>query len=215
LDDDVSGNAAMSEPVPTTAPAEVVALGECNWLSRHCRGDTGAFAQLLAHYRRPVYSYLVRCGLDPASRDDLFQDIFLKVHAAADTYRSSRPLRAWIFTIAVNTVRNHWRAARNRPVAVAVDDEQLVQQAAPGPGTDGLAHLQETLLWLPGAIAALPVAHREVLILVAVQGLAQQEAAEILDMPLNSLKTNLRRARAALLEELRRREATPATGDNP
>ncbi|MDH3716061.1 MAG: RNA polymerase sigma factor [Gammaproteobacteria bacterium] len=201
----------MNEPSCKAEQGYIAGIDERGWLARHLYGDKDAFPQLLGTYRRPVYNYLVRCGLDAASRDDLFQDIFLKIHAAAASYRPSQPLRAWVFTIAVNTVRNYWRASRNR--FSVVDDGKLAERAAPGPGTDGTAETAETLAWLSEAVAALPIAHREVLVLVAIEGLPQQEVAEILDMPLNSVKTNLRRARLALLEEQQRRDAPVYGGD--
>ena len=89
----------------------VVDLEERAWLPRHCRGDRNAFEALLAAYRRPIYNYLVRTGVAAADRDDIFQNIFLKVHRAAQSYQSSRPLRPWLFTIAANTVRTHFRDA--------------------------------------------------------------------------------------------------------
>ena len=61
----------------------VVNLDERNWLPRHCRGDGQAFAELVNAYQSPVYGYLVRCGVPPAARDDVFQEIFVKIHLAA------------------------------------------------------------------------------------------------------------------------------------
>ena len=77
---------------------DVVDLEERTWLTRHCRGDASAFPALLEAYRRPVYGYLVRSGVAEDDRDDLFQSIFLKIHAAADSYDPTRPLRAWPMT---------------------------------------------------------------------------------------------------------------------
>ncbi len=202
----------MSEPVCRTERGYVGGTDERDWLSRHCEGDAEAFPRLLRRYRRPVYSYLVRCGLDAASCDDLFQDIFLKIHAAAGSYDAAQPLRAWIFTIAANTVRNHWR--RSKAGLAVVGNEPLADHGDPGPGTDGIAETGQALAWLPVAIAGLPLAHREVLILVAIEGLPQQEVATILGMPLNSVKTNLRRARLALLKEQRRRDTPVNAGEH-
>ena len=105
-------------------PAEqdqVVDLEERNWLPRHVRGDKAAFPQLLAAYQARIYGYLTRCGILAHVRDDLFQEIFLKVHRAADSYQPTRPLPPWIFTIAANAVRNHLRGAKNR--ALPLEDE--------------------------------------------------------------------------------------------
>ena len=90
----------------------VVDFDERTWLTRHCRGDESAFPALMQAYRRAVYSYLVRAGVAEADRDDLFQSVFLKVHAAAASYDPTRPLAPWLFTIVANTVRNHFREQR-------------------------------------------------------------------------------------------------------
>ena len=93
-----------AEPMET-----VVNLDERHWLARHCRGDRDAFGELMNAYQAPLYGYLVRCGVPAASRDDVFQEIFVKVHLAAASYQPSRPLRPWLFTIAANSVRNYLR----------------------------------------------------------------------------------------------------------
>ena len=85
----------------------------------HTQGDRNAFSQLVALFRAPVHNYLFRCGLDRAAREDLLQEIFIKIHAAAATYRPERPLKVWIFTIAANTARSHFRklATEGRVIA--------------------------------------------------------------------------------------------------
>lgn len=174
------------------------------WLPQHCAGDKQAFPQLLQWLRQPVYNYLVRCGIGAASRDDLFQDIFLKIHAAAATYQPSRPLKPWVFTIAANTVRNHFRAENKRPT-VPINNE-LDIHADPAPDTERRAAASETASWLEQAIAGLPLAQREVLVLVTHQELPLKTVADILQIPLNTVKTHLRRARLALLEAKAGRE---------
>ena len=78
-------------PVGAETGLTVLDLEERTWLARHCRGDQAAFPALMAAYRRPVYSYLVRGGVAEADRDDLFQSIFLKIHKAANRLRAGPP----------------------------------------------------------------------------------------------------------------------------
>ncbi len=178
----------------------VVQLGERTWLPRHCRGDAAAFPDLLEAYRRPVYGYLVRTGVAAADRDDLFQSVFLKVHAAAGTYDPARPLAPWIFTIVANTVRNHFRG--RPPDQGAVSEQDTDNLADPAPDPERVARGRQTLARLEVAMAALPLAQREVLVLTALGDLRQHEVAEALDLPLNTVKTHLRRARLALAKAL-------------
>ncbi len=78
-------------------------------LVAHREGDRDAFSQLVERYRRPVFGYLVRCGIAEADRDDLFQEIFIKIHQRAGQYDTERPLHPWLFTVVANTVRTYLR----------------------------------------------------------------------------------------------------------
>jgi len=184
----------------------IVDFGERGWLPRHVRGDRAAFAALLAAYRRPIYGYLVRSGVASAERDDLFQIIFLRVHQAAASYQPARPLKPWLYAIAANAVRNHFRDGRAARLNLSPDDPPELPDGQPGP--ERALEARQAVHWLAGAIAELPEAQRQVLLLVSVAGLAQAEAAEALAMPLNTVKTHLRRARLSLAEARLRREAS-------
>jgi RNA polymerase sigma-70 factor (ECF subfamily) len=191
---------------------DVVDLEERTWLARHRRGDTSAFPALMAAYRRPVYSYLVRSGVPAADRDDVFQGIFLKIHSAAGSYDATRPLAPWLFTIVANSVRNHFRD-RSGPILL-VENDDPPDAPDPNPGPEHIATARATLAWLEQALLALSPAQREVLLLTAIVGLRQQDIAESLNLPLNTVKTHLRRARLALATGLAKRSAPQgATGD--
>ncbi len=179
-----------------TQQENLVDLEERSWLPRHCRGDSAAFPALIQAYRRPVYSYLTRCGLSSADRDDIFQTAFLKVHAAARSYDPSRPLAPWIFTIVANCVRNHLGSSAVR--ASAAGDPDLDDLHDPNPGPDRIVQAKDMVRRVEGALQTLSLAQREVVLLVTVVGLSQQTVAETLDLPLNTVKTHLRRARLAL-----------------
>ncbi len=191
---------------------DVVDLEERTWLTRHCRGDASAFPALLEAYRRPVYGYLVRSGVAEADCDDIFQSIFLKIHAAAESYDPTRPLGPWLFTIVANTARNHFRS-QAVPISLVPRDDPLdpLDPPDPNPGPEHMAELRETIAWLEDALLALPLAQREVLLLITIVGLRQQDVANSLNLPLNTVKTHLRRARLALAAGLADRDA-PAGG---
>ena len=181
-------------------PAEtVVNLDERNWLVRHCRGDGAAFAELMKAYQAPVYGYLVRCGVRPANRDDVFQEIFVKIHLAAASYEPSRALRPWLFTIAANSVRNHLRDEGRRRGAGDADADS---RASADHGPQALTEIGETLVWLEQALPRLPFEQREVLLLGAVGGLRLTDIARVLELPLNTVKTLTRRARLNLAKAL-------------
>jgi len=193
---------------PSLGPGRAVKLAspeEGRLLVRHREGDPSAFAELIERYRAPVFAYLVRCGVDPASRDDLFQDIFLKVHRAADAYRVEQPLHPWVFTIVANSVRSHFRRARVRKL---VHLDGAPEEASRDASGQQELEARETAGWVETALAALPAAQREVLILCSVENLAQRDVALALSIPVGTVKTHLRRARLALAGALARRQAT-------
>ena len=195
---------------PDTAPGEdphrVVDLEERTWLPRHLNGDREAFPALINAYRRPVYSYLVRAGIDAGERDDIFQNIFLKIHRAAASYQPARPLRPWLFVIAANTVRNHVRDRRGMAEVLTAVGPETPEPATPDPDPERVTAGREAVAWLESAITELPFAQRQALLLVCVNGLSQQDAAAALDVPLNTLKTQLRRARLTLAKAMAERE---------
>jgi len=196
----------------------VVDLNERNWLPRYCRGEQQAFEQLLRAYRALIYTFLIRYGIESQNRDDLFQDIFLKVHQAAPRYRPTEPLRPWLISIVLNTVRNFRRDSGRRKhfmtrLKHSTDSGVLEGRAgevrAPQPqqaGPDEQMERQSTVSWLQKRITTLPDRQREVLVLSTLKGLSMKEIAGVLELPENTVKTHLRRARLTLAESLAARE---------
>ncbi len=189
--------------------SEVVDIEERSWLPRHSRGDTQAFEQLLSAYRGFVLTFLWRYGIDRHNRDDLFQEIFLRIHLAASSYRPSQALRPWIVTIVLNTIRNHRRDQFRKSrffsrLHAATKHQDLADHK---PGADQMLEQQSTLSWLEGRIRDLPQVQREALVLFTMKGLGMKDIARVMGLPENTVKTHLRRARLALAEDLGRREA--------
>jgi RNA polymerase sigma-70 factor (ECF subfamily) len=183
---------------------EAARLEEGRLLVRHCRGDGDAFARFVAFYRRPVYGYLVRCGVDEPSRDDLFQEVFLRIHGAAATYHPERPVKPWVFAIAANVVRDHYRRSRSGADVPAPDPSET---RADAPDGQQLLEARETVAWIEREVAALPLSQREVVALCCIEQLPQEDVAATLGIPVNTVKTHLRRARIALAQALARRKA--------
>lgn len=149
----------------------------------------------------PVYGFVVRCGVPDDTREDLVQEVFLKVHRAAPGFEPRRPLKVWVLTIAANTVRSFFRkrATHNR-----LFDERAVDGVANEPDSLALTEARETARWIDHAISDLPLAQRQVLVLASVEQLDQTVIADVLDLPLGTVKTHLRRARLALARTLAR-----------
>jgi RNA polymerase sigma-70 factor (ECF subfamily) len=182
-------------------------------LVRHREGDPEAFALLVASYRRPVYSYISRCGVAPADRDDLFQAVFLKIHRGAAQYRAELPSHPWIFTIVANEVRTYLRRKRVRELVFGVPAAHDPED--PAPDGERAVQARETVAWLEEEIRRLPLPQREALVLVSLEGRPLADVARVLGLPLNTVKTHVRRARLVLSEKLARRQSSGPDREQP
>ena len=123
--------------------------------------------------------------------DDLVQDCLERAIAKRGLFRPSGPVRAWLFTILLNLYRNGLRSSHRRGETVDISSIPEPSTPAPQPGHIALAEMAR-------AIDTLPLEQKEALLLIALEGLAYQEAADILKIPVGTLMSRLGRARAAL-----------------
>ena len=123
--------------------------------------------------------------------DDLVQDCLERAISRRGLFRPTGPVRAWLFTILLNLHRNALRASHRRGEIVDIDTVPEPAVPASQPGHVALAEMAR-------AIDTLPLEQKEALLLVALEGLAYQEAADILTIPIGTLMSRLGRARAAL-----------------
>jgi RNA polymerase sigma-70 factor (ECF subfamily) len=154
----------------------------------------------IPHLRR-FARYLAR---DVDRGDDLVQECLTRAIAKNDTWTPGTNLRAWLFTILKNCHINDLRRARR---ADEMPDEHPLLTVAPNQD----AHIG--LLEVRDAFLRLSDEHREVLLLVAIEGLQYDEAAAILNVPVGTVRSRLSRARQALRDALEKTEPLAATTD--
>jgi RNA polymerase sigma-70 factor, ECF subfamily len=132
------------------------------------------------------------CG-DSALADDLTQDCVERALVKSHLYDPARPLKAWLFAILRNIYISGLR--RNARAQVVKTLDQL------GPGEDAVAPLQEpnaSVRDIADALAQLPDAHREAILLVALEDMSYRDVAEIAGVPIGTVMSRLSRARASL-----------------
>ena len=149
-------------------------------------------------FASPIYSYISRCGVAPGERDDLFQEVFCRVHRGASKYDQTRPLKPWIFTIAANTVRTHFSRHVPKNVVQLHQDHDRVDSKTPLDQLEG----REAIHQIETMVAELPSPQREVVLLCCIEQLSQKEVSETLGLPVNTVKTHLHRARLHLAKRL-------------
>ena len=144
--------------------------------------DAQSLIELIPRLRR----YARALVGERAAADDLVQDTLERAWSKLHLYRRGTDLRAWLFTVMHNVHVNRLRAARP---ADPLEDE-MPELAQRGAQDDALVVRD-----LERALAALPVAQRQVLLLVALEDLSYEEAARVLDIPIGTVMSRLARAR--------------------
>lgn len=184
---------AHGPELPDDAAAAALALA----------GRDSGYRLLLERHRDSVFRYVRGYTGDEGEAVDLTQECFIAAFAALRRYDPARPFRPWLMRIAVNKCHD-WsrRRAVRRMLAWAqsLDDTHDVADSAADPET-ALASAHE-MHRIQAAIAALPVALREPLLLCTVEGMAQDEAAAVLKISRKAVETRIYRAREKLSHAL-------------
>lgn len=159
--------------------------------------DENAFAELVRRYQSPVRSFLLKMtNGDAHLADDLAQETFLKAWRRLDAFRGASRFSTWLFGIAHNQWRMHARARRETAL------EELPDPPAE-PQADDASGASRLRLDLNEALKTLTPAERAAIVLCCQNGLTHEEAAQALDCPVGTVKTNILRGK----EKLRRRLA--------
>jgi RNA polymerase sigma-70 factor, ECF subfamily len=152
-------------------------------------GNLDAFAELVHRYERRVRSVLARLLDDERDVEEAAQDVFVQAWRNLSTYRGEAALFTWLYRIAVNEALMRKRRKR---IAVAELDEEMAGASEPE-ADEG---------WLLGRIRALPDALRVPLVLRDIEGLSNQEVADVLELSLAATKSRIHRARMQIRAEL-------------
>lgn len=169
------------------------------------RREPAALARFFDHHFERVYGYLRRLVGDEHLAEDLTQDVFLQAHRALPSYDPTRDPRPWLFTIATNKLRDHWRsrAAHAASAVTSLDHEDLVERvgAAPAEGAEP-ADADDLAARVRAAIDALPGGLRATVLLRVYEGLSFEDIGRILERNEAAARKRYSRALAALRETL-------------
>jgi len=180
-------------------PVEVETDGAL--IERSVRGRPDAFVEVARRHEVAVHSFLARRA-GPQVAADLLGEVWVRAFAGRGGYDPAYPdARPWLFGIARNVLRSHWRAGRaaEHPAATG-DPAGTGYPVAEDPWDDVIDRLDGPVRSraLRSAIRALPSAERDVLLLVAWEQLTPAQAATALGVPPGTARSRLHRARAAL-----------------
>lgn len=174
-------------------------------------GVEAAYRELIRRYQRPVFSLIYRMVRDRELAEDLAQETFVKVLNAIDRYRPEFKFSSWVFKIANNSAIDHLRkkeldtlSLEGGPDATTPDRLEATALQIGDSGESPLEELEARELGsaIETAIGKLRPEYRTCIILRHVEGRPYDEIAEILGLPLGTVKTYIHRARAELRELL-------------
>lgn len=170
-------------------------------------GREAAYRELIRRYQRPVFSLIYRMVRDRELAEDLAQETFVKVLNAIESYRPEYKFSSWVFKIANNASIDHLRrrsldtlsldGSPHAESAEAIEATRLQISDASEDPLDEVAN-QELGVLIDRAIGELRPEYRSCILLRHVEGRPYEEIAEILDLPLGTVKTYIHRARNEL-----------------
>ena len=152
-------------------------------------GDLTALPRLVERYQATLLSMFRRMlGGDPVIAEDLVQETFLRL-LQQRSFSPDRPFKPWLYTVASNLARDHRRAEARRRLSTSVDDLRSIPDQRPGP--DQHAETAAELSRIIAALARLPERYRLALTLRYFDDMAVSEIADVLRIPLGTVKSRL------------------------
>lgn len=176
-------------------PEETINSGE-GLLARFARGEPSAFAEIMREHQAMVFSLALHFLKEPTLAEDLAQEVFLQLYQNRAVMQSPDHLRFWLRKVACHRSMD---CARRSGPRRTISLEDIAEPAVAETSGDPLF---EERLWR--LVGSLPEKARMVLILRYQEDLAYQEIAEVMEIPVNTVKSTLERGLALLREKLTR-----------
>ncbi|HSJ24776.1 MAG TPA: sigma-70 family RNA polymerase sigma factor [Longimicrobiales bacterium] len=174
-------------------------------------GSERAYRELIGRYQRPVFSLIYRLVRDREKAEDLAQDTFIKVLNNIDRYKPEYKFSSWIFKIAHNTSLDLLR--KKEPETLSIDGSPHARTAAEteastitpesgGENPEEYTANRQLGAEIEDALGTLRADYRTAIVLCHVEGRPYEEIAEIMDVPLGTVKTYIHRGRKELMQRL-------------
>jgi len=178
-------------------------LTDVELMQRYVAGDEAAFREIVNRYKNSLYAFLKRFLNQSDLVDDVFQETFLQLFTSWESFDPSRPLRPWLFTIAANKAKDALRKAQ-RTSAVPIGtmsesedmsfDEMLNTLSSDTAVPYDEVERNETAARVNEVIANMPENLREILVLAYFNRFPYKQMADILSIPIGTVKSRLHTA---------------------
>ncbi len=210
--------ASSGAAAPTTIDADA------EQMLRVKAGDDAAFGYLVQKYRRPLVGFMYRLCRNPATAEELAQEVFLRVYRSRESYEASAKFSTWLYRIATNLAVNHARDTRHeRPEnTVRLDEPDAETGTTPDLADETLSAEEqllkrERLAAIKAKVSALPERQRLAVMMHKYQQMDYRQIAAVMKLSESATKSLLFRAYETLREQLKefvsgKPAAKPATG---
>jgi RNA polymerase sigma-70 factor (ECF subfamily) len=178
-------------------------LSDAELLTRYTAGEEDAFRELVNRYKNSLYAFLRQFLNRHDLVEDVFQETFLQLFSSRESFDTSRPLRPWLFTIAANKAKDalrKWQRTSAVQIGTMADSQDLsfddMLNTVTSDDTMPYDELQrdETASRVGQIVADMPENLREILILAYFQRFSYKQMAEILGIPIGTVKSRLHTA---------------------
>ncbi|MCH9022067.1 MAG: sigma-70 family RNA polymerase sigma factor [Planctomycetes bacterium] len=176
-------------------------LSDEQLMAKYQAGHQNAFTVLIKRYEKELYHFLVRFLGNASLAEESFQEAFLQVHISAGRFDTEKRFRPWLYTIAANKARDLLRSRAARPTVQLTDSSQddshadlwdylLNTDQTPGDILDEKYQKERVRT----TVEKLPNRHREILVLAYFNQVSYKDMADVLDIPLGTVKSRLHAA---------------------
>ncbi len=183
---------------------------DSQWVRRVQAGDVNAFEPLVERHQKAIYNLLYRWLGDYDEAADVAQEVFLAAFRAIAQFRGEAKFSTWLYQIAINHARNRRKQlAAKRPNLAPLDGDEaqedgdpIARLPHPAPDAAQLMEQEECARQIQLGLDQLPSDDALIIVLHDLQGKSYDEIAELLQIPLGTMKSRLHRARQALKIQL-------------
>ena len=172
-------------------------------------GDIRSFENLVGRHQRPLINYFFRMTWDRQTAEDMAQEVFIRIYNHAKDYEPQAKFTTYMYRVArnlwIDRMRHEGHAPRTVSLDAPVDSEgdtfhDVVSAVAPSP--DARMETQERAVIVRNAIETLPEEQKQVLLLAEAKGMKYQEVAEVLGIPIGTVKSRMHAAMMKLKDLL-------------
>jgi RNA polymerase sigma-70 factor, ECF subfamily len=193
-----------------TVPESPEVASDADVMLRVKTGDEAAFTFLVQKYRRQIVGFMYRMCRNPATAEELAQEVFLRVYRSRESYEASAKFNTWLYRIATNLAMNHARDTRHeRPENTVRLDEPDSETGTTPDLADGSLTVEEQILRrermavIRQKVQALPERQRMAVVMHKYQQMDYREIADVMRLSESATKSLLFRAYETLREQLK------------